>query len=126
MNVKEVYNFLEELLTSLNRMHRDAATYGLYIETSEPHLSGQGIVPIEMMHIGFDWYKGKILLKPGKELVPKESHRDIPKKPVDAHIPIQYKPMIKPYYICPNCEEPLKKGWKYCPKCGQCVDMEGV
>lgn len=120
MNAKETYDFLEELLTSLNRMHRDAATYGLYIETSEPHLSGQGIVPLKMMHVGFDWYHGKILLKPETALVPKDRQRDNPLKPImsDLLSPGKEKP------FCPNCQGQIKKDYKYCPNCGQKLDWE--
>jgi hypothetical protein len=121
MTAKEIYDWLEKLLTSPNR---DAADYPLVIRTSEPHLSGQGIVPIKSLSIGFDWYKGKILVTPDKELVPKESHRDVAKKPFDAHIPEQYKAKIKPYFVCPECEEPLKNTFRYCPKCGQKLDWE--
>ena len=119
MTAKEIYDWLENLLTSPNR---DAADYPLVIRTSEPHLSGYGIVPIKLLSIGGDWYKGKILVTPEKELVPKESHRDVAKKPFDAHIPEQYKAKIRPYFVCPECEEPLKKTFQYCPRCGQKID----
>lgn len=121
MTAKEIYDWLENLLTSPNR---DAADCPLVIRTSEPHLSGYGIVPIKWLSVGFDWYKGKILVTPEKELVPKESHRDVAKKPFDAHIPDAYKTKIKPYFVCPNCEEPLKKTFRYCPYCGQKIEWE--
>ena len=122
MNAKETYDWLEALLTSPNRIHQDAANYELVIKTSEPHLSGFGVVKIKSMNVGGDWYKGKILITSEKELVPQESHRDVAKKPFDAHIPEQYKAKIRPYFICPECEEPLKKTFRYCPRCGQKLD----
>lgn len=121
MNVKETYNFLEELLTSPNSMHRGTADYGLYIQTSEPHLSGGGIVPLKMMHVGFDWYHGKILITPERELIPKEFNRDIPKKP--GTIPGSYGTN---YIVCTNCCHSVKKTYNYCPKCGQKLDWENA
>lgn len=122
MNVKETYDFLEALLKDLN--NRDVEKHELLIWTDERGLAGQKGVGVKCFHIGFDWYDRKIIITPDKPLVPLESHRDVPKKPFDAHIPIQYKPMVKPYYVCPNCEEPMKKSYHYCPKCGQKLDWE--
>lgn len=115
MTAKEIYDWLENLLTSPNR---DAADCPLVICTSEPHLSGQGIVPIKLLSIGGDWYKGKILVTPGKELVPEESHRDAAKKPIMSDFLTKGK--IKPY--CPNCQDPINKAYQYCPYCGQKLD----
>ena len=115
MTAKEIYDWLENLLTSPNR---DAADYPLVIRTSEPHLSGQGIVPIKWLSNGFDWYKGKILVTPDKELVPKNRQRDNPLKPIMSDL--LSKGVKKPF--CPNCQEPIKKDYKYCPLCGQKLD----
>lgn len=121
MTAKEIYDWLENLLTSPNILHRGADVFPLVIKTSEPHMSGQGIVPLKMMHIGGDWYKGKILLTPEKELVPKNRQRDNPLKPImsDLLLPGKEKP------FCPNCQEPIKKDYKYCPNCGQKLDWDG-
>lgn len=117
MTAKEIYDWLEALLTSPSR---DAADYPLVIRTSEPHLSGQGIVPIKSLSVGFDWYDGKILVTPGKELVPKNRQRDNPLKPImsDLLSPGKEKP------FCPNCQGQIKKDYKYCPLCGQKLDWE--
>ena len=119
MNAKETYDFLEERLTSPSSRHREAAGYELVICTSEPHLSGGGIVKIKAMHVGFDWYEGKILITPERELIPKELNRDIPKKP--GTIPGSYGTN---YIVCINCCHSVKKTYNYCPKCGQKLDWE--
>ena len=125
MTAKEIYDWLENLLTSPNGSHRDAADYLLVIRTSEPHLSGYGIVPIKLLSIGGDWYKGKILVTPDKDLVPKESHRDVAKKPIPWGTFYPYAPAgVANTPCCPNCETSLKHSWSYCPKCGQKLDWE--
>lgn len=125
MNAKETYDRLENILTKPGETGRDAGQFGVFIRTSEPHVSGGGIVPVTYVGEGGDWYKRKILLTPAKELVPKESHRDVAKKPIPwgTFYPFASKGTANTP-CCPNCENSLNKSWTYCPKCGQKLDWE--
>lgn len=122
MKFKDFIDMALKLTSSVHPMHQDALEYEVVIRTSQGALSGQDHVGVVGIYWGCDWDKRRIIITPDKPLVPLESHRDVPKKPFDAHIPDQYKTKIKPYFVCPNCEEPLKKTWEYCPKCGQKLD----
>ena len=106
MNVSELHAFLETLLTQPGIT--DAGNLKVVVETSERCLSCDGVVEIEQVVRGFDWHKNELIIIPEKKLVPKESHRDVPKKPNG--------------YLCPECEELLKRGWKYCPACGKAIN----
>ena len=106
MNVGELHEFLEMLLTQPGM--RNAGDLNVVIRTSERCLSCDGVSEIETVVKGFDWHKDKLIIVPKKQLVPKESHRDVPRKAFNGK--------------CPECEETLRKGWRYCPNCGKAVN----
>ncbi len=106
MNVSELHTWLETFLTQPGL--RDAGDLNVVIETSERCLSCDGVVGIEQVVKGFDWHNNELIIVPKKKLVPKESHRDVPSKPYNG--------------LCPECENTLKKDWKYCPRCGKAID----
>ncbi|MBP5459155.1 MAG: zinc ribbon domain-containing protein [Clostridia bacterium] len=114
MNVKEAFDFLKAAV------EKGMGGHELEIETSEIHLSGGGIVPLKSMSVGFDWYHGKILLAPEKDLIPKELGRDVPQKPWDYAEAAGLTP--KGRMVCPQCETMVNGKWRYCPKCGQRLD----
>ena len=124
MKLKEFVDKALGMLNTTNRCHDGSAEFDVVIETSQRVWSGQNHVDVKGIFWGMDFDARRIIITPEREVVPNESHRDVAKKPFDAHIPDQYKTKIKPYFVCPECEEPLKKTFRYCPRCGQKIDRE--
>lgn len=106
MNASELHELLEAFLTHPGI--RNAGEWDVTIRTSERCLSCDGTVGIGQVVKGFDWHNGELIVVPQKQLVPKESHRDVPRKVFDGK--------------CPECEETLRKGWRYCPNCGKAIE----
>ena len=115
-NLKEMTDILEELAT---RPHHDKPEdYEVVIMTSHICLSGQNHVGVANVYKGHDYDKHRIIIVPDREIVPKERHGDNPLKPIMSDF--LTKGTVKPY--CPNCQDPVKKEYKYCPWCGQLLD----
>ena len=71
---------------------------------------------IESVFAGFDWDRGKILVRPTKSVVSEERSRDVP----------QVKVLWHDVLHCPHCERRITKSAKYCIHCGQKLSKEVI
>lgn len=125
MKLKEFVDKALGMLNTTNRYHDGAAEFDVVIETSQRVWSGQNHVDVKGIFWGMDFDARRIIITPDKELVPKESHRDVAKKPwkyTDVLPMTDHR--LKKCLLCPECEDMVAPKWNYCPKCGQKLDWE--
>ena len=125
MKLKEFVDKALGMLNTTNRCHDGAAEFDVVIETSQRVWSGQNHVDVKGIFWGMDFNARRIIITPDRKIVPKESHRDVAKKPIPWGTFYPYAPAgVANTPCCPNCETSLKHSWSYCPKCGQKLDWE--
>ena len=71
---------------------------------------------IESAFAGFDWDRGRILVRPTKSVVSEEKSRDVP----------QVKVLWHDILHCPHCERRITNSAKYCIHCGQKLSKEVI
>ena len=74
--------------------------------------------------VGFDWDQGRVLIEPESPLVHYGTGRDDPMTAVHITYHNDYHGKITPPPHCPLCGAQLHKTDRYCPKCGQMLDMK--
>lgn len=79
---------------------------------------------VKGIYPGIDWDAGRLMIEPDKPLIHYGNGRDDPKPAVHITYKNDYGGKIRSTLHCPRCEAKLKKTDKYCPKCGQMLDME--
>lgn len=66
---------LKDLIDRLNfiaMLHKnDLDDITVVIETADGYLSGQNIVPVRDVSLGFDWTKNKLIISPTQSLIRK-------------------------------------------------------
>ena len=66
---------LKDLIDRLNfivMLHKnDLDDITVVIETADGYLSGQNIVPVRDVSLGFDWIKNKLIISPTQSLIRK-------------------------------------------------------
>lgn len=66
---------LKDLIDRLNfivMLHKnDLDDITVIIETADGYLSGQNIVPVRDVSLGFDWTKNKLIISPTQSLIRK-------------------------------------------------------
>lgn len=106
---------LSELKVHVDDMVR--AGYGektVVITLSQPSVGARASVGIKGIFSGFDWEHNQIRIEPTELICKRGRAKDDP-----AKINIFAFSYPKKFYLCPMCEERVKKDNQYCPRCGQ-------
>ncbi len=121
MNIKEIYEKIEDFLTKPGRKAEEY--FEVVIESAEPRMAPPAVIPVKEIKIGTDHHKNEIIITPVTNIVPEKSHRDVYHEPIFKYE--WYRP--KGIAYCPNCQceigEP-KYFPNYCPHCGQQVKKD--
>lgn len=74
---------------------------------------------VEGIHAGFDWDGGIVFVTPTKSLISRGKDRDVPMLLIEQVI----EGRKRKCYRCSVCEEIVSRQVKYCPNCGQRLEI---
>ena len=98
----------------------------IVIHLKEPSVGAAVAEAIKGIYPGIDWDSGRLMIEPAKPLLHHGNSRDDPKAVVRITYRNNYGGKIKPVLHCPWCETKLNKDMKFCPHCGQKIDMKNI